>query len=502
MEELDKNSDFWLEVLNNISSGNISIYEPTTALNILINANIDKAFDISENFRGQIYNALQDDVEFLNDFHCKKYQGLVNLLTIEEKDKVTGLLIWVLTQFNSWNEDDPLLKKVTLAFIILGYFSENFYQYLKLGCINNNGFIEKLSSLIKNFCFKVDYKKNKKIPVWEGEAICNYQEAIENKNWMYLSDNWHIFRHIPSLDYGNFFQNQIFLLLLKFNKEALLNGINEYFDFFGVMSIVNKQCISVFDKLDLALNTNNDIFRFCLLFSFELKYKYSSIISELEKNTLAQVFDKISKEPYFFEWMSIFNKFPTRYMIFAEGFGEFLAKYSNESSQGCYLDSIEFSKYSSDINYFTRLFISFRDSASIEKRKLFWTKCYKKWLSWDFGSTNEKFFLGEIMLSDFNYAVVCYYAECLNENERNNIQAEVLQKIDEVFLEWCNSKSEQMSQFYKYLSLLQPIAHAIRVSSDPKISLEMNRSTLYSSTTFNEDQRYKKAFNLEKFNTK
>ncbi|MDO9179832.1 MAG: hypothetical protein Q7U16_16155 [Agitococcus sp.] len=442
-----------------------------------------------------IYSELDKEFPFLVDFiYFQRAENKLDAyLSKENYMPLKGLLRWVINKITNWSRmSDPLLIEFSLVFYIINVLNKDLFVYYKVA-VPSKDFLDQSTKILVAFKNEFSVRGLKSPPIWELEAVEKLKNGIDSQDWITITRVWPAFK--SQINY-NFSQIMMFKFLLAFDIDSLVLATNDYHDFVAYMGLMAHSSISLRQILELAKRTNSNIFLFSLFFSLESKVSESYVMPEYEYNLLADVFYELSHKHFFADWLKIFNDFPTRYSILSEGIGLYLAKYANESAMDAYLTSIELSKYSSAIDVFSRVFDCFKNNAPVQKRKLFWEKCYRKWLSWDFGSREEKFYLHKITLSDFNYSIILYYLECLSSDERVNIQQNLLQKIDGIFDGWYSSSSEQISHFYKQLSLLQPIAHAVQISLNPKTEPDMKGNRLYYSTAFNEDKRYEMAFNL------
>lgn len=106
-------------------------------------------------------------------------------------------------------------------------------------------------------------------------------------------------------------------------------------------------------------------------------------------------------------------------------------------------------------------------------------------------------FKNNINFSVFDYAVVSYWLDCKTSAERESRIDELNQEIESIGLKWFKSQSDLISEYYRLLSLLQPLYNAeFVVNGDYKFRLqEMERN--YIPPLINEDKRLKLIMDLE-----
>lgn len=265
-----------------------------------------------------------------------------------------------------------------------------------------------------------------------------------------------------------------------------------------------EHSFSLLQRFQLALDTTNELFRFILLFSLELNNnKYHSLTGE-EAECFAQIFQKVgSNINQLRHWLIIFNRYPVRFPILAEGFGVYIAKYASESDMDLYLESIKVEAINTQHGYYDtrqilgKTFHKLAEVAEGNVRKLFWSKCYCKWLAYNFGNVEEQYHLSAVHLSNIDYALVGYFIECTEHTDREEIVQSILKDIDSIFTKnWYVSQSSMTTELYNLLSKLQPICYASEVGKEALASWLMKPERFYFSTILQKDERYNIAFSL------
>ena len=180
-----------------------------------------------------------------------------------------------------------------------------------------------------------------------------------------------------------------------------------------------------------------------------------------------------------------------------------MAKYASEADIDLYLESIKVEAINPQHGYYDtrqilgKTFQKFAAVAELDVRKLFWSKCYRKWSAWNFGHAEEHYHLSAVHLSNIDYALVGYFLECQNQGDREEIAQSILKDIDSIFTKnWYASQSDITTELYNLLSKLQPVCHVGEVVKDGQISWLMKPERVYYSNTFQIDERYRIAFPL------
>lgn len=504
MEELEHNKIF-LRAL--ITEGIVGIRpsEPYCALKMIMSIPEEIPFKFSRDERYEIYRNLIKDYPVLENFYDKKFRGLNSSLTQDERNSLKGVLQWIIQELRVWDEaEDNNAKCLALIFIISNILLENLWELFPFRVINNTRISTFLEGRFNKFQTNIVIPQQQHVPIWEREAAQQYMQAIKERDWQHLASNWYIWGRSPKLEQANTFQYQIFLFLLNYSPEKLINATELYEDFISLMLICKEHSFSLLQRFQLASDTTNELFRFILLFSLELNNnKYHSLTGE-EAECFARIFQKIGNNiDHLRHWLMIFNRYPVRFPILADGFGVYIAKYSSETEIDLYLDSIQVEAINPQYGSYDareilgKTFQTFAAFAERDVRELFWSKCYRKWSAWNFGHAEEHYHLSVVHLSNIDYALVGYFVECQHLGDREEIVQSILKDINSIFTkDWYASQSDITSEFYNLLSKLQPVCYAGEVGKDGLISWLMEPERSYHPNTFQTDERYRMAFSF------
>lgn len=504
MEELEQNKIFLRDLITD-GIGTISPIEPYRALKVIMSIPEEIPFKFSRDERYEIYRNLIQDYPVLENFYDKKFRGLKDSLTQDEQNTLDGLLKWLIQELRVWDEtEDKNARRLALIFIISNILIENLWELIPFSVINNPKINNFLEGRFDRFQRNIVIPQQQQVPIWEKEAAQQYIKAIHDRDWQHLANKWHIWRHSPKLDQVNTFQYQIFLFLLNYSPEQLIRTTNRYEDFISLMLICREHSFSLLQRFQLALDSTNELFRFALLFSLELNNdKYHDLTDE-EADCFALIFQKTgSNIDQLRLWLMLFNRYPVRFPIFAEGFGVYVAKYASETEIDIYLESIKVEAIKLQNGYYDareilgKTFQKFAAVAECNVRKLFWDKCYCKYLAWNFGYVEDHYYLNAVHLSNIDYALVGYFIECQEQGDREEVVQNILKDVDSIFTKnWYGSQSGITTEFYNLLSKLQPVCYAGEVGKDQLTSWLMKPERSYHPTTFQTDERYSIAFAL------
>ncbi|MEQ1320032.1 hypothetical protein [Acinetobacter guillouiae] len=501
MEEL--NSKFWNDVIDEvISSDEQIVLSPTSAQSYVLSLNQDIPFNFSQDELNSLFLALENDFPFLKNFYNKKQYGLDKSLSSLEKETLKGLILWLLSTLESWNEQDRnSWKNLTLIFLISSYFSVNFWQFISKKVQPTDSIKCFLSNKISKFGISISIPED--APIWEKRATSNYLQAIRENNWVYLADHWHEWKFIEIIERPNVFSLQIFLFLTEFSLEELINGLNVYDNFFLLMSFGKQNSYSLDIRFKLALMTKNLLFKFSLIFSLELNVDKNLELTLEQANLFASFLNDIEDMDFLKDLLNLINRYPIRFSFLARGLGTYLAKFSTDERVEIYLQSLrieknEVNQYDDSRKILTRTFSYYNQIALSEVKKLFWSKCFSIWETWDLGYKDNDYFLNSINQSNLDYAIVNYYAENLNSSEIIEIINGIEKEVKSIFsTKWFLNKSDMNSYFFNLLSKLQVFCKANElISGCIDIDVIFKNEKTYTFNFFERDFRYKRLFRI------
>lgn len=478
---------------------------PDLSLQYLKSLNSEIPFKFTEEQMELLCGELEKDFTWLDIFYYKKQQGLYKSLTTEEIIDLKSVLHWIINQLNGFNIDNGKIQKleeITIGLLIIGYLDDNIWRFLE-NKIHNKHLEEFLPNRLANYHINFKFPQDLNIAIWEKESIQLFQQFVTDKDWFKIANNWHIFRNLE-YSYYDILQIQILKFSLTFSKNQLLASLDKYNDFFMLMMYSRVENIALSDRLYLAKVTSNSFFRFALLISLELRKDI--VLDDSQSEILAEVFQEIAKDKSLsFEWFKIFNHFLIRYNFFASAFGIFLAKYADDIDMDNYLASLGEHGFScnpkhglsDDREILTSVFKAFELLVDGDKRKVFWEKVYKKYLDVGLLGIDGNDFKNNIHYSIFDYAVVSYWLENKNSDEWELKVNNLNQDLENLGMRWFESQSDMISEYYRLLSLFQPLYNAQFVANgDYEFKLqEMERS--YTPSLINEDARLKLMIGLE-----
>jgi len=472
------NHNFWLEVFSSLDG--VEVIQPTNVLEYIKTTKSNIPFDFVQTELNSIYDFLIADFDFFKDLYIKKQQGLKDEFDDSTVNLLKGLIVWIKNTIEFWCvENDSNLKVLSLILYISRILDDNLWRYIDQSIIASSLEDAVVRRLI-SFHINITIPDDQEVPIWEKEHVERFQKALDERDWVTLSDTWLGFKRSPNFNRNStLFQEQIFLFGITCCREKLVIAFDHYYDFLSMMLLFDRCKFSFYDRFLLALESDNLLLKFALLFSLELRNDIE--FSEEENELLAKIFRSVSNNKIITKsWFRIFNRHLVRYYFFSKAFGIYLAKYADDDGMDIYLNSLGNYKLHCNPNHgnyddrdiVTEVFIQFDTLADNVKKKLFWEKCYKKYKVYDFGSQESDFFMSTVCYTIFDYSVVCYFVESISSTELEVICNEIMLSLRNFDMNWYSSESAYISHFYKYLSLAQPIYHAYDVTKTKQKKLQ------------------------------
>jgi hypothetical protein len=109
---------------------------------------------------------------------------------------------------------------------------------------------------------------------------------------------------------------------------------------------------------------------------------------------------------------------------------------------------------------------AFRWTASLDRRKKFWTIAHERWLKWRFGENDPTETMMRIGISELDYALVGYTLECMSAEQRAKRCTMLSTELLELGKHWHPSEVAFIEATSRILSTFQPYAYAHRISPD------------------------------------
>lgn len=385
-------------------------------------------------------------------------------LTAENRDRWVALLRWLRQGLASWRASaDPKYGQLAGLFAVAEYCNFRVAEWAAMpdAVGDNNELMDKLVELHTRFVCSFEAPTGVREPLWERETVDRFVRAEKENEWAAVSELWPVFENSV---YANSFQTQLVKCLCRFDFHRLLAafaGIDSF-----VSAFVSASALTIRDRLNLSVQTGNAKVRFAGVFSVFHDWPRIKALGEDEQSLLANTFAvAVSDEREWGKWMAAFNRFPVRYPLMQAALGRALASGSDASFRA-YVDSVHlFSGTAGSRDAIGVCLHAFADSALPDRRRSMWTLAFELWSAWNFGAPSAQYMF-KVAWSEFDYAIVSYCLECLDEESRRKKQHAIVRDICTAEDRWHRSFSDFLTDRNRLLSFLQPYAHADNVAEN------------------------------------
>lgn len=407
----------------------------------------------------EIFSPLSEEFDFVAFGRAAPDQ-----LTAENRERWVALLRWLWQGLAAWRaSDDPKCGELAALLAVAEYcnFREKEWGAMPESVGENDELMDKLVALHSRFSSSFAAPAGMREPLWEREVVDKFVRADKENDWPTIAELWGVFENTM---YINSFQSQLIKCLRRFDFQRLLAAFASV-DSFVTVSL-SATALTRRDRLNLSAKTANAKARFAAVFSVLRSWSRIETLDEAEQSLLADAFSLVAEEEIEWEkWMGALNRFPGRYPLIQGALGRALAGCPDRRLQA-YVDSVHlFPNVASGRDAIGACLHAFAVSASPERRRLMWALSFERWLGWNFGVVEGQHMF-QIAQSDFDYAIVAYCLECLDEEATRKQQHALVLDISTAENRWYRSLSDYLTERNRLLSLMQPYAHADNVAQN------------------------------------
>jgi len=404
-----------------------------------------------------IFGPLREDFDFV------AFARVVpDRLTLGNRNTWIGLLRWLWQGLAAWRADsDPKLGQLVALLAVAEYC--NFYadEWARMpDCVGENmALMDTLVELNTRFTGTIEARKGAREPLWERETVEKFLRAEKENDWLIVSELWPMFENNV---FVNTFQAQLLRCLCRFDSQRLLEALARVDNI--QIAFMAARALTTRDRLNIGAQTGNAKVRFACVFSTFYGLSRLVALEDDEQSLLAEILAKVAADAHEWrQWMAAFNRFPVRYPLLQNALGKALSS-SSDSAFQAYIDSVHLFPDIANCRQAIGICLqAFADSAPPNRKRLMWTLAFKRWSEWKFGAAKDQYMF-QIAWSDFDYAIVAYCLECLDEDTRRQNRDGIIRDICTVEDRWHGSFSDFVTERNRGLSALQPYAHADVVS--------------------------------------
>lgn len=242
--------------------------------------------------------------------------------------------------------------------------------------------------------------------------------------------------------------------LHRYDRPHLEALVNRADDLFEVAAYVFHAPVE--QALKLAVTSKNWTFKFWALHK---STRYAAADKPSYSREWEALLTEAAAEPEEWpRWLAVLNEYPSRYPQIQPALGNALVGASDEALDA-YVASISKTADYGRPHLANALGV-FRAKASLPVRQRLWTTAFSKWKAWDFGCDEESRSLFQLARSSFDYPVMGYLTECLSDEQRADMAAELETRAAAIERAWHSDVTPAMSERFKLISTYQLLAHA------------------------------------------
>lgn len=380
--------------------------------------------------------------------------------TAENMEKLVGLLRWLLRECGDWRRaNDPHFHRLTALIVVAQYcgMGRNLWAAFPPGLENNGELLGELEALVARFSVTISAGGFSPHPISDSATLERFNVADRDTDWGVIGEVWPLIDHaaMPSV-----LVTQTVQCLHRFGPEYLVRGVSRLRQTWTAMQIV--YALSPIGGLALGVASDNPYIEFASAYRAVSQPPKGSLDHDTQKS-LAVLLVKVSgDEPRWTQWMHVFCRYSSQYPAIQAPLGVALAT-GKEAAVRPYVEAVVLYMTPHGRETVAECLRSFRKEATAERRSLLWGLAHRRWLDWNFGSTEENQHLTSIGTCELDYAIVGYALECMTLTERETVLASLREELSRIDESWHTSISGVTTAWNRLLSRFQPYAHAISI---------------------------------------
>lgn len=377
----------------------------------------------------------------------------------EEKNiKKVANLIYTVRLYLEKGIIDADVKSILLFLSINCYLQINIDKFIENRDFNIHPVCEKIKELLTKATF--DIKALPEAPINEKMKFSAYTEGYSQNN---IEKVYDLIEAIERGSNRGFHFNYLLENLIKFlyeinfpifieilSKQQNISNIIFYlqgFNFDELIKIANESSLS------------NKWINFEIVRQLVEKENKKPLISNEEIRIINNVLIRINNSNFDFFKQSI--KYFSRSKLYNSALGITLAKIEDDKVEEIIYECLVFDKYSNNLENRDFLKEQFSNYANDEKAKTFFTSIFsqcERFLKELY--QDEKFYLNNILLTDYANYILHYYVSYVDEELIVNKLKNLLNNIIFIDSEWAISESQQMTKFNVYNSEIHILTYA------------------------------------------
>lgn len=241
-----------------------------------------------------------------------------------------------------------------------------------------------------------------------------------------------------------------------------------------------SSCISLEKTIQLINSSNTDHLSKTLTLYILNNTNEKNKGNSNHGNHFVELFKTLYEKREFEYWMKYINKYPCRFPHIQPYLGESLGLINLPEALDSYFDSIMLHNNHLDQSHInsrepiSHCLITFKQHSTSTLQLICWKKAFMIWRKWNFGH-EKKDLLFSISSSELDYPVIQYFLNNTTEAERDQFIDKIWETLSSIDTIWHESKSQQISYYYRCVSSLQlPLqARSAKQKDDLKVDLSL-----------------------------
>ncbi|QIG89324.1 hypothetical protein G6R40_06355 [Chryseobacterium sp. POL2] len=368
----------------------------------------------------------------------------------EENIKKVANLIYTARRYFEKGILDADVKSILLFLSINCYLQINIDKFIENGDFNIHSICEKIKELLTKAI--LDIKALPEAPINEKMKFSAYTEGYSQNN---IEKVYNLIEAIERGSNRGFHFNYLLENLIKFlyeiNFPIFIEILSKQQNISNIIFYLQSFNFDELIKISNESSFFNKWINFEIVRQLTKKENKRSVISDEEIRIVKDVLIRINNDNFDFFKQSI--KYFSRSKLYNSALGISLTETEDDKITAIISECFVFDKYSNNLENRDFLKDQFSNYANDEKAKTFFTSIfnqYERFLKELY--QDEKFYLNNILLTDYANYILHYYVSYVDEELIVNKLKNLLDNIIFIDSEWAISESQQITKFHLYNS--------------------------------------------------
>jgi hypothetical protein len=412
----------------------------------------------------ELFGAFDAEFRFLRFSFLPGLPISTTQIAAADQRRYASLIRWLIRELTSWRTaDDPLRRRLVAVFVVAQACDcdNGLWSLLPDEIGANTDLLDYLTGLIASF--GVTFGRPAEAPIWETEAVSEFEKADAQGDWVSVIRAWPQFRN--QLFFVNVLQIQAVRPLYRYRVARLVEGVANLRQTLIAMQLA--VVLNIEQRLRLATATENPRIQIAIIYRTLTDDRRSKALTGAETDLLKGLLLKIAGDAP--RWTAFMKAF-VGYAAIQVSLGRALAEGPESVIEG-YIDAIQLSprliNFGGTRSLVAECLREFRAHASPQRCKVLWTRAYERWSNWNFNLVDSgQHHLTTIYRTDLDYAIVGYASECMDEAERQAAMNAIRAEAQLLEHRWYGSFANILDDWYRLVSKFQLYGYATYVAAN------------------------------------